>query len=131
MEDLTATDEMTFVQTLKSLGANRNLAAAVTFLAVVDEATAKEIQDGAGISQPGVSKAMKALQELGWLEVRKTKETESGKPRMIYALNVSLEEVVRHYEAQKLSESALAMQSIEKLRADKPHKFLVYSQFLN
>ncbi len=116
MDDLAATDKVAFIQILKSLGVSRNLAAAITFLSGADEATAKEIQEGAGISQPSVSKAVKALQELSWLEVRKTKETESGKPRMIYALNVSLEEVVRHYEAQKLSESAQAMRSIERLR---------------
>ncbi|MDM7913633.1 MAG: hypothetical protein A4E48_02638 [Methanosaeta sp. PtaU1.Bin060] len=116
MDDVTAIDKMEFIRTLRGLGANRNLAAAVTFLAGVDEATAKDIQDGAGISQPGVSKAMKALRELGWLEVREIKATGNGRPRKIYALNVSLEEVVRHFEVQKLSESAQAMRSIERLR---------------
>jgi predicted transcriptional regulator len=116
MGDVTAIDKIEFIRTLRSLGAHRNLAAAVTYLAGVDEATAKEIQDGTGISQPEVSKAMKALQSLSWLEVREIKAAVNGRPRKIYALNVSLEEVVRHFEGQKRQESALAMRSIERLR---------------
>ncbi len=114
--DDSAACKMAFIQTLSSLGVHRNLAAAVTYLAGVDKATASEIQDGAGINQPEVSKSMRAFQELGWLDVQEIQASGKGRPRKIYALNVSLEEVVRHFEAQKLQESARAMRSIERLR---------------
>lgn len=116
MSDSAGADEMTFVRTLRSLGVSRNLSVTVTYLAGVDQATAKEIQEGAGISQSGVSKSMKALQELGWLDEQESQAAGKGRPRNIYALNVSLEEVVRHFEAQKLRESAQAMRPIERLR---------------
>lgn len=116
MDDSTAIDKTTFIRTLRSLGVGKNLAAAVTYLAGIDETTAKEIQDSTGISQPGVSKSMKALQELGWLDVREIKAAGNGRPRKVYALKVSLEEAVRHYEKEKLRESTQAMRSIERLR---------------
>ncbi len=116
MIDSTASDEMAFVRTLRSLGVSQNLAAAVTYLAWAGEATAKEVQDQTGISQPGVSKSMKALRGLGWLDVREIKAVGNGRLRKAYALNISLEEVGRHFEAQKLQESAQAMKSIERLR---------------
>lgn len=116
MNDSTTTDKMAFIRMLRSLGVSHNLSVTVTYLAGVDQATAKEIQDGAGISQSGVSKSMKALQELGWLDVQESQATRKGRPRRIYALNVSLEEVVRHFEAEKLQESTQAMRSIERLK---------------
>lgn len=116
MDDSKATDEAAFIRTLRSLGVNHNLSAVVTYLAGVDQATAKEIQDGTGISQSGVSKSMKALQELGWLDVQESQATGKGRPRRIYALNVSLDNVIRHFEAQKMQESTQAMRSIERLK---------------
>jgi predicted transcriptional regulator len=116
MDDSTATDEAAFIRTLRSLGVNHNLSAVVTYLAGVDQATAKEIQNETGISQSGVSKSMKVLRELGWVDEQESLAAAKGRPRKIYALNISLEEVVRHFEAQKLQESAQAMRSIERLR---------------
>ncbi len=49
---------------------------------------------------------MRAFQELGWLDTQEIQAIEKGRPRKTYALNVSLEEVVRHFEAQKLRELA-------------------------
>ncbi len=105
-----------FIQTLRKLDVPKNLAAAIAFLGNVAEATPREIELSANLSQPGVSKAMKALQELGWLEVRKIQATESGRPRMIYALKVPLEEIVMHFEKVKLRESAQDMEAIQRLK---------------
>ncbi len=116
MKDIGTADEVAFIQTLRSLGVHRNLAAAVIYLAGVGEATSKEIQASTGIKQPDVSKAMKAVQELGWLKVREVENVGRNRTRKIYALGVSMEEVVRYFEAQKLIESAQAMRSIERLR---------------
>jgi predicted transcriptional regulator len=114
--DKSAADKRAFIRALSSLGVHRNLAAAIIHLAAVDKATVKEVQASTGISQPEVSNAMRALQELGWLDVQEINTTGMGRPRKIYALNASLEEVVRHFEAQKLQESARTMRSIERLR---------------
>ncbi len=105
-----------FIQTLRNLDVSKNLATTIAFLGNVAEATSREIELGANLSQPGVSKAMKALQELGWLEARKIKVTEGGRPRTIYALKVSLEGIVKHFEEEKLHESAQDMEAIQRLK---------------
>ena len=108
--------DLEFIQTLRNLDVPKKLAAAIAFLGNVAEATSREIELGANLRQPDVSKAMKALQDLGWLEVRKIQATESGRPRMIYALKVTMEEIVKHFEEEKLHESAQDMEAIQRLK---------------
>lgn len=113
LKDL-GTEEM--IGDLCSLGVPRNQAAVIALLARVEHATAKEICEETSFRQPEVSKAMAALQKRGWVKAWDVIGLDRGGSRKIYALNVSLEEIVRYLEARMLSESEHIARSFERLR---------------
>ncbi len=108
--------DMEFVETLRSLGVPRNVATLITFLANVDEASSREIEMGSDLRQPEVSIAMRTLRDNNWIEEKEIKREGKGRPMKVYSLKAGIEEVIRHFEEEKLHESAQAMESIQRLK---------------
>jgi predicted transcriptional regulator len=108
--------DMEFVETLRSLGVPRNVATLITFLANVDEASSREIEMGSDLRQPEVSIAMRTLRENNWIEEKEIKREGKGRPMKVYSLRESIDNIIRHFEEQKMHESAQAMESIQRLK---------------
>lgn len=108
--------DMEFVETLRSLGVPRNVATLITFLANVDEASSREIEMGSDLRQPEVSIAMRTLRENNWIEEKEIKREGKGRPMKVYSLKAGIDEVIKHFEEEKLHESAQAMESIQRLK---------------
>ena len=108
--------DMEFVETLRSLGVPRNVATLITFLANVDEASSREIEMGSDLRQPEVSIAMRTLRDNNWIEEKEIKREGKGRPMKVYSLKAGIDEVIKHFEEEKLHESAQAMESIQRLK---------------
>jgi len=108
--------DMEFVETLRSLGVPRNVATLITFLANVDEASSREIEMGSDLRQPEVSIAMRTLRDNSWIEEREIKREGKGRPMKVYSLRASIDDIIKHFEEEKLNESAQAMESIQRLK---------------
>jgi predicted transcriptional regulator len=108
--------DMEFVETLRSLGVPRNVATLITFLANVEEASSREIEMGSDLRQPEVSIAMRTLRENNWIEEKEIKREGKGRPMKVYALHATIDNIIKHFEEEKLHESAQAMESIQRLK---------------
>ena len=108
--------DMEFVETLRSLGVPRNVATLITFLANVEEASSREIEMGPDLRQPEVSIAMRTLRDNNWIEEKEIKREGKGRPMKVYSLRASIDEIIKHFEEEKLHESAQAMESIQRLK---------------
>ena len=104
------------MEALRNLRVPRNVATLITFLANADEATSREIEVGTSLRQPEVSIAMRTLRNNNWIAEREVKAEGKGRPMKVYKLNVSIEEIIRHYEEQKSKEAAQTMQAIQRLK---------------
>jgi len=107
---------MEFVETLRSLSVPRNVATLITFLANVDEASSREIEMGSDLRQPEVSIAMRTLRDNNWIEEKEIKREGKGRPMKVYSLKAGIDDVIKHFEEEKLNESAQAMESIQRLK---------------
>jgi predicted transcriptional regulator len=105
-----------FVEALRSLNVPRGVAALITYLANVSEANSREIEMGTNLRQPEVSIGMRTLRHNNWIEEREVKVEGKGRPMKVYKLSMPIEEIIQHYEEEKTSESAQAMESIQRLR---------------
>ena len=108
--------DMEFVESLRSLGVPRNVATLITFLANVEEASSREIEMGSDLRQPEVSIAMRTLRDNSWIEEREIKREGKGRPMKVYSLRASIDDIIKHFEEEKLHESAQAMESIQRLK---------------
>jgi len=108
--------DMEFVETLRDLGVLRNMALLIAYLAGTEEASSKDIETGADLSQSGVSIAVRTLREKGWIEERRIKGGKKGRLMKVYKLKVEIDEIIRHFERMKLHESAQVMMSIQRLK---------------
>ncbi len=108
--------ETEFVETLRDLGASRNMAALIAYLASTEEASSKEIEKGADLSQAGVSVAVRTLRGRGWIEERKIRGGKRGRLMKVYKLRVKIDEIIRYFEMEKHYESAQVMMSIQRLK---------------
>ena len=108
--------DLEFVEALRSLNVPRNVATLITFLANATEVTSREIEVGTSMRQPEVSIGMRALRQNDWINEREIKAEGKGRPMKVYKLNVSIEEIIRHYEEQKSKEAAQTMQAIQRLK---------------
>ncbi len=108
--------DMEFVETLRSLNVPRNVATLITFLANVDEASSREIEMGSDLRQPEVSIAMRTLRDNNWIEEKEIKREGKGRPMKVYSLKAKIDEIISHFEEEKLHESAQAMESIQRLK---------------
>ena len=109
-------DDLKFVDILHSLGIKRTVAILITYLANVSEATSREIELGAGLKQPEVSIAMRALRGENWVSEREVKTGGKGRPLRIYSLSTPIGEIIKRLEDEKQKESAETMESIRKLK---------------
>ncbi len=108
--------DMEFAELLENLGVSRNLALLIAFLASSKEASSKDIENGAGISQAGVSIAIKALREKGWIEEQRIRGGKWGRTRNVYRLKVRVDEIIRHFEREMLDESVQVNITIQRLK---------------
>ncbi len=108
--------DLEFIEALRSLKVPRGVAALITYLANVDEATSREIERGTDLRQPEVSIAMRTLRQNNWVTERDVETEGRGRPMKIYELSISIEEIIKHYEDVKKSESTQTMESIQRLR---------------
>jgi predicted transcriptional regulator len=109
-------DDLKFVDILHSLGIKRTVAILITYLASTGEATSREIELGAGLKQPEVSIAMRALRGENWVSEREVKTGGKGRPLRIYSLSTPIGEIIQRLEDEKQKESAETMENVQKLR---------------
>ncbi|NYT02083.1 MAG: ArsR family transcriptional regulator [Methanosarcinales archaeon] len=109
-------DDREFVEILRKLGTPRNVATMITYLDSVSEATSREIEIGSDLRQPEVSLAMRTLRENNWVKEEEIRKEGKGRPMKVYRLNVSLADIIHHFEEEKVEESARTMKNIEKLK---------------
>jgi predicted transcriptional regulator len=108
--------DLEFIDALRSLDVQRNVASLITYLASVGEATSREIEVGTDLRQPEVSIGMRTLHENNWVNERDVKKEGKGRPMKVYKLRVPIDEIIEYFEDKKKSESAQAMEAIQKLR---------------
>jgi predicted transcriptional regulator len=108
--------ELELVDSLTSIGIKRNIAAVIVYLSRNDEATSRQIELAANLSQPEISLAMQAMRENCWTEEREFKISWTGRPTKFYRLSTPLEEIVAYYEEKKQNESARATGLVQKLK---------------
>jgi predicted transcriptional regulator len=101
-------EDREFADILRSLGMQRNTAILITYLASAGEATSREIELGAGLRQPEVSK--------NWVGEREVKTGGKGRPSLVYTLTTPIDEIIKHIEDEKLREHVEVMESIRKLK---------------
>jgi predicted transcriptional regulator len=105
-----------FVETLQELGVQQNVAAIIAYLKNVESATSRDIEMGSDLRQPEVSTAAKILRNNGWIEESQIKREGKGRPLKVYMLRAPIDEIIKHFEEEKLQESNQTMQSIQKLK---------------
>lgn len=105
-----------FIDILLSLGVRRQEAILIAWMNGAGEFSSKDIEQGAGLRQSDISKILRTMQRSGWIETIKTSNSTKGRPRKIYSLNASLDIIIGHYERQKLRESLLVKESIQRLK---------------
>jgi predicted transcriptional regulator len=108
--------DMEFIEGLQSLGVSGNVAKLITYLKDVDQGSSRDIEMATGMRQPEVSIAMRTLREQGWISERDVKRLGKGRPMKIYALRITIDEIIGHFEAEKSQESALTMEAIQRLK---------------
>jgi predicted transcriptional regulator len=110
-------DDNEFVDLLRSLGVQWNVAKVITYLVVAGESTSREIERGTDMRQPEVSIAMRTLRRENWVDEKDVKSSEGkGRPHKVYTLITPLDEIIRSIEDAKRKKSAEAMESIRKLK---------------
>jgi len=110
-------DDHEFVDLLHSLGVQRNMAKVITYLAVVGEATSRDLGRGTGLRQPEVSVAMRTLRRENWVDERDVKRSEGkGRPSKVYSLITPVDEIIKIIEEERQKEIGEAMESIKKLK---------------
>ena len=105
-----------FIEALRSLNVQRNVASLITYLSNVNEATSREIEMGTNLRQPEVSIAMRTMRNNNWVEEREVKAEGKGRPMKIYKLGVPIDEIIQHYEEEKNNEAAKTTQAIQRLK---------------
>jgi predicted transcriptional regulator len=104
------------VETLRSLGVPRKVSNMIAYLAGGVEASSREIERGSDLRQPEVSIALRTLRQHDWIEEKISRSDGTGRPMKVYRLKTPIEEILRYYEEEKMSEANRAMQSIQRLK---------------
>jgi predicted transcriptional regulator len=108
--------DIEFVDILRHLGMQRNVAKIITYLTVAGESNSREIERRTGMRQPEVSIAMRTLRRENWVREWEIKTEGKGRPSKVYALSTPVDEIIGSIEDQKQKESAEVMESIQKLK---------------
>ncbi|MDP3105681.1 MAG: transcriptional regulator protein [Candidatus Methanoperedens sp.] len=101
---------------LISLGMNRNVAMALSYLQNTNSAKSVDLERAARLHQPEVSIAMKQLKERGWISERDEKKPGKGRPNKIYSLKVDFGEIIAQLEKQQRTSADELYAKIEKLK---------------
>jgi predicted transcriptional regulator len=105
-----------FIETLRELGASRNVAKMMAYLMNVDEASSREIEISTGLRQPEVSLAMRLMHNQSWVSVRSEKKSGKGRPVKIYSLAAPVDEIISYYEDMINKEAQATILVIRKLK---------------
>lgn len=89
---------------LMQTGLRRNVARIFVYLAIVPEATSRDIERGTDLRQPEVSLAMSLLMEKGWISTREIRTENKGRPVKMYSLSSPVNEVITLMETDKKEE---------------------------
>ena len=108
--------DLEFVQGLQNLGINRNVARVITYLMDLNERSSKEIETATGLIQSAISIAMRTLRERDWVTEHEIKGDGKGRPLKIYALRVTIDEIIGYYKAKKSQEAAQTIEVIQRLK---------------
>ncbi len=101
---------------LISLGISRNVARILSYLQNKNEVTSVELEREAGLRQPEVSIAMKALEERDWLNEREEKKPGKGRPHKVYSLRVSFNKIIAELEKQQKKAVDEMQKNIKRLK---------------
>ena len=112
--------DLEFENGLLGLGINRNVAKLIAYFKDVDEGSSRDIEIATDLRQPEVSIAMRTLRSMGWISEHDVKSPGKGRPLKIYALRATIDEIIKHYEAEKTQESAQTIQAIQRLKELSP-----------
>jgi predicted transcriptional regulator len=108
--------EEEFVNLLIETGTRENVAKILVYLANRPEATFRDIELGADVSQPDVSKATKYLADLGWIRSWQIPSERTGHVFKKYKLAVPVTEIVSSIEMQKKNEATNQIELVRKIR---------------
>jgi predicted transcriptional regulator len=103
-------------EALISLGMNKNVALALTYLQNMNAATSTDLERGANLHQPEVSIAMKQLKEQDWITEREEKKIGKGRPTKVYSLKVGFNNIVNQLEKQQKKALDEAKANVERLK---------------
>jgi len=101
---------------LISLGMNRNVAMALSYLQNTNAARSVDLERTARLRQPEVSIAMRQLKDRGWIDERDEKKTGKGRPNKIYSLKVDFGEIINQLEKQQRTSVDAVYAKIERLK---------------
>jgi predicted transcriptional regulator len=104
-------------EALISLGMNKNVAIALTFLQNMNVATSIDFEQSTNLRQPEVSIAMKILKEYDWITEREEKKRiGKGRPTKVFSLKVGFNDIVNHLEKQQKKTLEEARANVERLK---------------
>jgi predicted transcriptional regulator len=101
---------------LTELGMQKNIARTLMYLSHVDECYSADIEHGANLRQPEVSIAMRELRRRRWIQEEIEEKKGKGRPRLIYKPALSLNELLKKIEQEKLKEVESIKKDISELK---------------
>ena len=110
------TKDNKIIDVFSDLGVPKNLAKTLMYISKVDECRSSEIEHGANLRQPEVSVAMQQLTDMGWISKRNKKKEGKGRPIYLYKMETTLEDVIDHYEQEKLDQINTIKKDLKELK---------------
>ena len=110
------TKDNKIIDVFSDLGVPKNLAKTLMYISKVDECRSSEIEHGATLRQPEVSVAMQQLTDMGWISKRNKKKEGKGRPIYLYKMETNLEDIIDHYEQEKLDQINTIKKDLKELK---------------
>ena len=110
------TKDNKIIDVFSDLGVPKNLAKTLMYISKVDECRSSEIEHGANLRQPEVSVAMQQLTDMGWISKRNKKKEGKGRPIYLYKMETNLEDIIDHYEQEKLEQINTIKKDLKELK---------------
>ncbi len=105
------------VRLFTDLGMPRNQSKTLMYISQFDEVRSADVERGADMRQPEVSVAINELSKKGWVKKRvQKKENERGRPVHIYRSAMSLSDIIKVFEQEKLNEIETVKNDISELK---------------
>ena len=109
-------DDDKAVQLFVKLGMPTNLAKTLLYISQFDECKCADIEHGADLRQPEVSRSMQELRKKGWIKKRDLKKKAKCRPVHIYKPTTNLSEISKAFELKKLKEIESVKNDISELK---------------